>query len=244
MSDISLKSGQSLEVPPPRRRRWRRWVLSGMVALVVLIVLAVLAVLKLQPSPPPPLGLPTGAAAAPAGPLDGTWHVATGSVAGFRVRESVLGIGNDVTGRTSDVTGTALVTTGQVASATFRVDLSTIAVNGKERQPQFVQSLDVTAYPVATITLVRPVALPGSFSSGAEVTAKVAATLELNGRTRPVTVTLSARREGTLIDASGSLPVAFSDFGIKGPPGYGAFGSLASNGTAEFRLVFAPTAAG
>ena len=59
-----------------------------------------------------------------------------------------------------------------------------------------------------------------------------------------MTVTLSARRDGPAIEAAGSLPVAFADFGIKGPRGYGVFGSLASNGTAEFLLILAPAAAG
>jgi hypothetical protein len=39
------------------------------------------------------------------------------------------------------------------------------------------------------------------------------------------------------------LPVTFADFGIKGPPGYGFFGSLANNGTAEFLLILTPSAA-
>ena len=29
---------------------------------------------------------------------------------GFRVRESILGVGNDITGRTGDVTGAVVVT--------------------------------------------------------------------------------------------------------------------------------------
>jgi len=53
-------------------------------------------------------------------------------------------------------------------------------------------------------------------------------------------VTLSARRDGAAIEAAGSLPVAFSDFRIAGPRGYGFLGSLASNGTAEFLLILRP----
>jgi polyisoprenoid-binding protein YceI len=212
-------------------------------ALVVLVVVAVVAIVTLQPSAAP-LTLPGDAAAAPAGQLGGTWHVTTGSLAGFRVRESILGIGNDVTGRTGDVTGTAVLAGRKVTRATFRVSLDAITVNGKARQPQLVQSLDTAAYPVATVTLARPVTLPAAFSSGATVTATAAATLTLNGITRPVTVTLSARRDGAAIEAAGSLPAAFADFGIKGPGGDGVFGSLASNGTAEYLLILVPAAAG
>jgi hypothetical protein len=81
------------------------------------------------------------------------------------------------------------------------------------------------------------VTLPVAFPSGGTIARTAAATLTLNGITRPVTVTLSARRDGTEIQAAGALPVAFADFGIKEPSGYGVFGSLASTGTAEFVLI-------
>jgi polyisoprenoid-binding protein YceI len=243
MSHMSLRSGRELRAKSPRRRHWLRWALGSGLALIVLAVAATGVVVKLTPGPAP-LALPGGAAAAPSGPLDGTWRVATGSVAGFRLRETVIGFSNDVTGRTGGVTGTAVLAGAQVSSATFQVDLGTIAVDGKTRQPQLVQSLDVTAHPVATVTLTRPVPLPPAFSTGATVTRAAAASLTLNGITRPTTVTLSARRDGAVVEAAGSLPVAFADFDITGPRGYGVFGSLASDGTAEFLLILAPAAAG
>ena len=237
-----LPGGDERGAKSPRRRRWWRWILGGVAAVVVLAVAATGAVVELTPGPAP-LALPKNAAA-PSGPLDGTWQVTKGSVAGFRVRETIIGFSNDVTGRTSDVTGTLTVSGAQVVRATFRVSLDAITVNGKARQPQLVQSLDTAAHPIAAVTLSGPVALPAAFSTGATVTRTAPASLTLNGTTRPVTVTLSARRDGTAIDAAGSLPVAFTDFGIKAPRGYGVFGSLAGNGKAEFLLILAPVAAG
>ncbi len=225
----------------PRRRHWWRWIAVSAAALLVLAVAVTGAVVELNPGPAP-LALPQGAAA-PSGPLDGTWQVTTGSVAGFRIRETVIGFSNDVTGRTGQVTGTVTVAGGEVAGATFRVNLGAITVNGKTRQPQLVQSLAVNAHPVSVITVTRAVPLPAGFSSGAVITRTAAASLTLNGTTRPVTVTLSARRDGTAIEAAGSLPVAFSDFRIAGPKGYGVLGSLASHGTAEFLLVLKRPAA-
>lgn len=219
----------------PRRRHWRRWILGGVVALVVLAIAATGVVIKLAPGPAP-LALPKEAAA-PSGPLDGTWRVTAGSVAGFRIRETVIGFSNDVTGRTGDVTGTVVLTGAELSRATFQISLGAITVDGKARQPQLVKSLGVTAHPVATVTLIRPVPLPAAFSAGDMVTRTAAATLTLNGITRPVTVTLSAQRDGTGIEAAGSLPVVFADFRIAGPSGFGVFGSLASNGTAEFLLI-------
>jgi hypothetical protein len=54
---------------------------------------------------------------------------------------------------------------------------------------------------------------------------------------RPVTVTISCRRDGSALQGAGSIPVAFPGWGIKGPTGFGPFGSLADHGIAEFRLV-------
>ena len=220
---------------PAKRRHWLRWILGSVLALVVLAVAATGIAVKLTPGPAP-LALPAGVTA-PSGPLDGTWQVTTGSVAGFRIRETVIGFSNSVTGRTGDVSGTMTVTGARVSDAAFQVSLGTIAVDGKTRQPQLVQSLGVTAHPVAAVTLARPVPLPAVFSTGAMVTRAAAATLTLNGITHAVTVTLSARRDGTAIDVAGSLPVDFSDFRITGPAGYGFLGSLASSGTAEFLLI-------
>lgn len=231
-------TGEERGARPPGRRRWWRWILGGVAALVVLAVAAAGVVVTLTPGAAP-LALAKDTAA-PSGPLGGTWRVAVGSVAGFRVRETVIGFTNDVTGRTGGVTGTVVVTGDEVSRATFRVTLAAVKVNGKTRQPQLVKSLDVTAHPVATVTLTRPVPLPAAFSTGAVITRTAAATLTLNGTSRPVTVTLSARRDGTAIEAAGTLPVAFPDFRITGPSGLGFFGSLASNGTAEFLLVLRP----
>lgn len=242
MSHMSLRSRQEFRAKPPGRRHWRRWALGSVLALVVLAVVAAIAAFKLTPGAAP-LALPASAAAAPAGQLDGTWQVTPGSVVGFRVRESILGIGNDVTGRTGGVTGTVVVTGAEISRATFRVSLDAITVDGKARQPQLVESLGTAAHPVATVTLAGPVPLPAGFSVGGTVTRTAMAALTLNGITRPVTVTLSARRDGMTIEAAGSLPVTFADFSIKGPPGYGFFGSLANNGTAEFLLILSPAAA-
>jgi polyisoprenoid-binding protein YceI len=228
-------TGAKSSAQPPRRRHWWRWILGCVAGLVVLAIVATAAAVKLTPGPAP-LALPKDAAA-PAGSLDGSWQVSPGSVAGFRVRETVIGFSNDVTGRTGDVSGTAVLAGHRIVRAAFQVSLGTITVNGKARQPQLVKSLGVTAHPVATITLTRPIQLPAAFSSGAVITRSATATLTLNGTTRPVPVTLSARRDGTTIEAAGSLPVAFPDFHITGPRGYGVLGSLASNGRAEFLLI-------
>jgi polyisoprenoid-binding protein YceI len=220
---------------PARKRRWWRWIAASALALVLLLVLAVGLFVTLQPSPAP-LALSRGAARPPAGPVNGTWNASAGSVAGFRVRESALGFGNDVVGRTDGVTGRIIMAGDQVTAAAFRIDLATVTVNGKS-QPQFARSLDTASHPVATFTLARPVTLGSGFISGGTVTVTGTGRLALRGISHLVTFTLTARRDGPALEAAGSIPVAFSAWGIRGPGGLGFLGSLANHGVAEFLLV-------
>jgi polyisoprenoid-binding protein YceI len=218
-----------------RKHHWGRWVLASVAVLVVLVIVAVGAFIKLQPTPSP-LVLPTAAASAPAGPLDGTWDVAASSVAGFRVPETFLGMSNDTVGRTNAVTGTIALSGTQVTSATFRINLVTIKVNGKP-QPQLAKSLGTQDHPSATLTLTQPVTLGPAFTSGATITAKATGQLTMHGVSHPVTLTISGRRNGPALQVAGSIPITFSAWGIKGPQGYGFFGSLANHGVAEFLLL-------
>ena len=220
---------------PAKKRHWWRWILASVVALAALVMLAGAIALRLQASAPP-LVLPGGPAAAPAGPVDGTWAARAGPVAGFRVRETALGISGDVTGQTDAVTGTIVISRGQVTRAVFRIDLASITVAGKTA-PQVARSLDTTQYPTATITLARPVTLRPAFTSGATITVTAPCSLTLRGTTQLVTVTISARPDVTVLQAAGSIPITLSRWGITEPASYGMVGSLASHGTAEFLLV-------
>jgi polyisoprenoid-binding protein YceI len=220
---------------PPRKRHWWRWILASVLVAAVLVVLAGALALRFWASAAP-LVLPRGRAVAPAGPVGGAWMAGAGSVAGFRVRESALGMSGDVTGRTGAVTGTLVISGGQVTGAVFHIGLTSITIAGKI-QPQLARSLDTKQHPGATITLARPVALPPAFTSGATITVRAAGRLTLRGTTRLVTVTFSARRDGTALQAAGSIPITLSRWGITEPASYGIVGSLASHGTAEFLLL-------
>jgi polyisoprenoid-binding protein YceI len=220
---------------PPRPRRWWRWGLAGLAALAVLVVLAAGAIIKLQPTPAP-LALPSSAARPPAGPVSGTWYVGSGSLAGFRVRESAFGFSNDTVGRTSAVSGSIVISGRQVTAGAFRAGLTSLTVGGKP-QRQFAASLGTSEYPAATFTLARPVTLGNAFASGARSTVRVTGRLDLHGISRLVTCTVSGRRDGSSLDIAGTIPVAFSGWGIKGPASYGFIASLANRGIAEFLLV-------
>src|ERR1017187_6382493 len=232
-----------------RKRHWRRWILAG---LGVLCRTRSPGCWSVHQAPADPLsagaahggGRGAGPAPArraagargPAGPLAGTWDVAAGSVAGFRVQETALGISNETVGRTHAVTGTIAVSGPNVTAAAFRIGLTAIKVGGKT-QPQFATSLGTRQHPVATFTLTQPVTLGSAFASGATITATATGQLTMRGIAHLVTVTISGRRNGSALQVAGSIPIAFSDWGIPGPKGYGFFGSLANHGVAEFLLV-------
>ena len=218
-----------------RKRHWWRWILAGAGLLAVLVVLAAGLFVKLQTAPPP-LALPTGRTGTPAGPVTGNWTVASGSEAGFRLRESAMGFSNDVVGRTDRVSGTMAISGDRVTRATFHIVLTTVRVNGKA-QPQFAPSLGTQRDPVATFTLARPVTLGAAFIPGSPVTVTVTGQLAMHQISRPVTFTLSGRRDGPALQAAGSIPVALARWRIQEPPGFGFLGSLAPHGVAEFLLV-------
>ena len=219
----------------PRKRRWWRWVLAAIAALAVVIAGAVVLSIKGEASAPA-LTLPAGPVRPPSDPLDGSWHVAGGSVAGFRLKQTVLGMGNYVSGQTSGVTGTVVLSGSHVIRATLRVQLTAIKVSGKT-QPQFGASLRTSQHPVATFTLRAPVALSPAFAAGGTMAVKATGQLAMNGISRPATVMLSARRDGAVLQAAGAIPVSFARWDIKQPAGFGLLGSLANYGVAEFRLV-------
>jgi polyisoprenoid-binding protein YceI len=220
---------------PRRKRHWLRWTVAVAATLVVLVVGLIAVAVKLQPVPAPP-ALPAHAAAA-VGPVDGTYQAGSGSVAGFRIQQTVLGLTSDIVGRTKDVTGNATIAGGQVTTADLRLGLLALTSGDAKPAPQFGISLDTRRYPDATVSLTRPVTLDAAFTSGTTVTVDAAGTLALHGVTHTVTVPLSVRRDGTSIEIAGSVPVAFADYGITEPAGYGGLGSLADHGVAEFLLV-------
>ncbi|MFI1990967.1 YceI family protein [Actinoplanes sp. NPDC020271] len=212
---------------PRRKRHWLRWTLAGVAALLVLLVAGAVAAVKLQPVPSP-LTLPVNPAPS-SGPLNGAYQPTTGSLAGFRIQQSFLGVTSEMVGRTPDITGTVTATGDRVTAASLRINLLALTSGGKKPAPQYNISLDTEHYPDATVTLTQPVAL--------SQVATATGTLTLHGVTRTVTATMSIRQDGAGLDVAGSLPVAFADYRLAQPTGYGSLGSLADHGTAEFLLL-------
>lgn len=222
---------------PARKPRWGRRILIGLAALVVLVVAGGALYVALDPVPAP-LALPTSPASGPVGPVEGTWYVAAGSQAGFRIRQTVMFASNDVVQRTTAVSGTLVVSGNRIATATFRVDLTNLAnTDDGQTTPQVALSLDTQRHPDSTFTLTKPLILEPAAITGTAINARAVGQLTLRGVSRPVSFTISGRRDGDTLQVSGAIPVSFADWEIPNPAGYGPLGSLADHGIAEFLVI-------
>lgn len=236
MTDLIRQSPSQQHQVSARQRHWWRWAAAIVATILMLAVVGVFVALKIFIGPTPaPLALPPLSAAAGAGtsssPIDGTWTVASGSLAGYRAGEDLLWQHGSVVGRTSSVTGTVVITNTQVSSASFRVDLTTVTANGKT-QPQFAKILDTETYPTATFTLTTPIAASAAPTINKAFTANATGSLAIHGVTRSVTFELTARYSGSVLEEAGSIPVVFSNWNTKGP-GW----PLQSHGVVEFLLI-------
>jgi polyisoprenoid-binding protein YceI len=219
------------------------WVLTGLGVLLLITVAGPFAYIHfIEGKAPAPLTVAStksgddasqGSAAAP---LDGTWKVASGSQAGYRVKETLFGQDNTAAGRTSSVTGQVTVTGTQVAAASLTADLTSVRSDQSRRDIQFQgRIMDTAEFPTATFALTSPLDLGIVPADGTTITAKVTGNLTLRATTRSVTFTVTAKRSGTSIQVSGQIPVTFSDFNIPNP----SFGPVTTqdNGILEFLVV-------
>ena len=117
-----------------RVRHLRRWLLIGGAVVVLLVVGGPFVYFNvIEGKAPARLSLSSNNAKSSstttgAGvPLDGTWKVAGGSQAGYRVKEILFGQNHEAVGRTSNVTGQITISGTTVNATTFTVDLTTVS---------------------------------------------------------------------------------------------------------------------
>jgi len=245
---------------PRRKRRWLRWLVAVVVVLVLFFVGGPFVYIHfIEGKAPAPLrlstatttpapstsaspattaGTATGAASAGSSTsVDGTWKVAAGSVAGYRIKEILFGQSNTAVGRTSTITGSITIVGSQVSTGTFTVDMTTVKSDQTERDRQFQgRIMDTAQYPTSTFVLTKPLDLGSIPADGVVVTETATGNLTLHGTTRSVTFTVQARRSGSTISVSGSIPIVFADYNISNPSGGPA--QTSDNGTLEFLLNF------
>jgi polyisoprenoid-binding protein YceI len=234
-----------------RPRRLGRWLLGGIVALAILVVGGTWLYIHVIEGPAPaPLSLRSGSTTSPSAAgsaaagiaattsLAGEWRVAKGSVVGYRVNEVLAGQNNVAVGRTSDISGSMTIDGSSVTTASFTVQMATIHSDESERDAQFDgRIMDTARYPTGTLTLTTPIALGTVPAGGVIRSYQASATLTLHGVTRSVTFTLQAERTAAGIEVSGSIPIAFTDWGIANPS-FGSFVTTQDHGLLEFLITF------
>jgi len=216
-----------------RKHRWLRRAVASLVVIVVLVVGGSLLFLDFFLGPAPaPLALTTPVAASGGSPstIDGTWTAGVGSLAGYRVRASILGQGGDVVGRSSAVSGQVMISGDDAVSGTLSVDLTKLQQDGKA-QPQLAQILATGAYPDATFTLSTPIVPASRPVIGEPFTVRATGMLTMHGSTQTIVAAITARWDGSSLEATGSIPVVFADWKVTTPWG------LEDHGSIEFLLV-------
>jgi polyisoprenoid-binding protein YceI len=182
---------------------------------------------------------PASAAVVDPADLTGSWVVADGSFAGYRVDEVLNGTNVTVTGRTDEVTGSLTVDGLALTEAEFTVDVGSIATDSSSRDAYFRDTaLRVSQFPTATFVLTGPVTATAPPVAGEVQTIAATGDLTIAGVTRPVTVELQAVLNATDGQVAGSIPITFADFGVEAPNL--GFVSVEPQGSVEFSLVIRP----
>ena len=193
------------------------------------------------------VSLAPGASAdqASAGDVAGTWNVASGSEAGYRVRERLANLSaeSDAVGRTPDVTGSITVEANgdgaKLTAGTLTVNTQTITSDRQMRDNRLRnEGLQTDQYPTATFTLTQPVDVPTSALTGTAANLTLVGDLTLHGVTKSVQIPAQAQLTGGQIQVAGSLGFPLADFQIS-PPNVGGFVlSISDQGTLEFLVAF------
>jgi polyisoprenoid-binding protein YceI len=243
-------------------RKWWAWLLGVPVALVVVVSGGTWVYLNVIREPAPErLSLEAGSDAEAASDgatttttasdgasssstvdagamgVEGTWKVAAGSQAGYRVPEVLNGQDAEAVGRTNDVTGSLTIAGTKATAASFTVDMVTVASDESRRDNQFRgRIMDVASHPTSSFELASPIDFGAVPAVGGRVSAQASGRLTLKGATRSVTFALDAERTAEGFEVAGSIPITFADYGISNPSGGPA--KVGDDGEMEFLVVF------
>ena len=179
------------------------------------------------------------------GDLAGNWTIATGSVAGYRVREQLANLPaeSDAVGRTGKLTGSMTLTTSggktTLTAGTISVDTTSITSDKTQRDQRLQnEGLQTSQYPTATFTLTQPVEVPAAALAGTASDMTLVGDLDLHGVKKSVSIPAKAQLVNGTISVAGSLNFPLSDFNITAPNVGGFIVSIEDNGTLEFLVNF------
>lgn len=204
-----------------------------------------------SPSPSPSAASPAATPSTSSTGFAGVWQVASGSLAGYRVKEQFVGQASthEAVARTTAVSGQLTIaqsgTSYQLVNGAIKVELSSLAsidsvagynVTNRDRIVQ--RSLQVSQFPNATLQL-QSVSIPQDAAGGQTVSFQVPGSLTIHGLTRAVTVNVQLRVSGGVPQVVASIQTDMTDFGVN-PPSIG-FTTVQSAVTIEAQLSFART---
>jgi polyisoprenoid-binding protein YceI len=177
--------------------------------------------------------------------LTGTWTIASGSVAGYRVREKLgfLPAESDAVGRTSEITGHATVVESganvRITAAAFKVNVYSLKSNESMRD-EHIHTIGIQSatYPYATFVLTHTASVPASALGGKVAVVPVTGVFNIHGASRTETLPLQMTLSTKLIQAVGSLTFPWSRFNMTAPS-VGGFVNVTGHATMEFDLHLA-----
>jgi hypothetical protein len=217
-----------------RVKRIVKWTIIGLATAFVILLAGLFlfsgSIIGPALAPLQLLPLSSATTSASAASLEGTWRAGDGSVAGFRVPESFLVQSGTIVGRTSAVIGSLAISQNEVSSGSFQVDLSKLTIGGKPNA-SFFQLLETSKYPDATLTLTQPIVFPSLPTNGQTTSSPATASLVMHGIAHTLTLMVTARSNGSVLEATGSAPVPASEWGIQSPFG------VHDNAVIEFLVV-------
>jgi polyisoprenoid-binding protein YceI len=226
-------------------RKRRRLVVAVAGLVVVVILLAILVpyvyIHFIEGPAPAKLELPKSSGTTSTSPgsptasssLEGVWNVGTGSQAGYRVQEVLVGQNATAVGRTSKIWGSMTISGATVTKAAFTVDMASVVSDQSERNAHFDGPImDVSQYPTATLTLSNPIDLGTIPTEGVVAHYNAVGNLDMHGVTRAVSFPVTAERVGSGIDVLADIPITFSEWNIANPS-IGGFVTTANSGTLE-----------
>ncbi len=181
-------------------------------------------------------GTTTTAPPAVTSPVEGPWRVGAGSIAGYRVRETVALTTQDAVGRTEKVTGAMRIHGTSVVSGSWTVDMVSVKSDEERRDQAYRDNMAVESYPTSMFVLGRPIGFDEVPPDGTDIAVPVRGALTLRGQTRQVDFSLQARRKNNRIEVLGSIPVKFADYGIPNPSN--GYARTEDHGLVEFLLLF------
>ena len=174
--------------------------------------------------------------------LAGSWKIAGGSQAGYRVREKLgfLPAESDAVGRTSQITGNAVFTQAgakvTIRAASFNVAVNTLKSDRSMRDEKIHQiGLESSRYPTATFALATPVTVSASEIHGKVARVVVTGTFTIHGTSKKETLPVEMSLAGSTFEAVGSLTFPWSEFGMTAPS-VGGFVNVTGKATMEFDL--------